>query len=191
MQSLQQSFEELRQRIRQGRRLSQTGDDPVFYLVFEPEKMLEVKKKLRTWKAKLKLEGWEVHTFSLAAAVHEILQKHDFREDWIEGEAEDPFDFEMINETLADALTADDSLKNRLQEKLESLADCENGILFVTDLEALHPYLRVGSLEQRLQGKFTVPTVILYPGKRTGKSTLSFLGIYPEDGNYRSAHIGG
>ena len=27
----------------------------------------------------------------------------------------------------------------------------------VTDLEALHPYLRVGSLELKLQGKFGVP----------------------------------
>jgi len=61
----------------------------------------------------------------------------------------------------------------------------------VTDLEALHPYLRVGSIEQKLQGKFTVPTVFLYPGIRTGKATLKFLGIYPEDGNYRSTHIGG
>ena len=191
MQSLQQSFEELRQRIRRGRRLSQTGDDPVFYLVFDPAEMLDVKKKLKTWIAKLNLEGWVVHTFSMADAVHDILQSHDFREDWLAGEADDPLDFEIINETLADALTADDSLKNRLQDKLESLSQVSNGILFVTDLEALHPYLRVGSLEQRLQGKFTVPTVILYPGKRAGKTTLSFLGIYPEDGNYRSAHIGG
>lgn len=191
MQSLQQSFDELRQRIRQGRRLSQTGDDPVFYLVFDPSEMLEVKKKLKTWMAKLNLEGWEVHTFSMADAVHDILQNYDFRGIWLEAEADEPLDFDSINETLVDALTADDSLKNKFQEKLESLAKSDNVILFVTDLEALHPYLRVGSLEQRLQGKFTVPTVILYPGKRTGKFTLKFLGIYPEDGNYRSAHIGG
>ncbi len=191
MQSLQQSFEELRQRIRQGRRLSQTGNDPVFYLVFDPSEMLEVKKKLKTWAAKLELDGWQVHTFSMADAVHDILQNNDFRDIWLDAEAEAPLDFESINETLADALTADDNLKNMLQAKLESLAGTSNAILFVTDLEALHPYLRVGSLEQRLQGKFSVPTVMLYPGKRTGKSTLSFLGIYPEDGNYRSAHIGG
>jgi hypothetical protein len=63
--------------------------------------------------------------------------------------------------------------------------------LFVTDLEALHPYLRVGSLELKLQGRFCVPTVILYPGIRDGKATLRFLGIYPPDGNYRSVHFGG
>jgi hypothetical protein len=55
----------------------------------------------------------------------------------------------------------------------------------------LHPYLRIGAIEQRLQGKVTVPVVILYPGTRRGQTNLSFLGIYPEDGNYRSIHIGG
>jgi len=191
MQSLQQSFDELRQRIRQGRRLSQTGDDPVFYLVFQPEQMLEVKKKLKTWTAKLKLDGWDVHIFSMADAIHDIFQNHDLRDIWLEAEADDPLDFESINTTLAEALTADDSLKIKLQKKLESLYDNTEGLLFITDLEALHPYLRVGSLEQRLQGKFTVPTVILYPGKRAGRTSLRFLGIYPEDGNYRSLHIGG
>ena len=191
MQSLQQSFDELRHRIRNGRRLSQTGDDPVFYLVFEPEQMLVVKKKLKTWIAKLKIDGWDVHTFSMLDAVHDIFQKHDLRDIWLDAEADDPLDFESINTTLAEALTAEDALKIKFQRKLESLQGKKEGLLFVTDLEALHPYLRVGSLEQRLQGKFVVPTIILYPGKRAGRTSLRFLGIYPEDGNYRSVHIGG
>jgi hypothetical protein len=66
-----------------------------------------------------------------------------------------------------------------------------NTVLFVSDLEALHPYLRVGALEQQLTGRFSVPTVFLYPGIRDGKTTLKFLGIYPADGNYRSVHFGG
>ena len=33
--------------------------------------------------------------------------------------------------------------------------------------------------------------VFLYPGFRTGETKLKFLGFYPEDGNYRSVHIGG
>ncbi len=84
-----------------------------------------------------------------------------------------------------------DDLKEVLLDKLESLGGRENALLLVTDLEAIHPYLRIGSIEQKLQGKFKVPTVILYPGIRTGRITLKFLGIYPEDGNYRSIHIGG
>ena len=51
--------------------------------------------------------------------------------------------------------------------------------------------MRIGAIESQLQGKFHVPTIFLYPGERTGKTRLKFLGFYPEDGNYRSVHVGG
>ena len=191
MESLQQDFDELRTRLKRGRGPYHTSDDPVFYLVFRPELMLTVKRRMKQWIAKLQLEGWQVQTFSMADAVHKILKNQDLRDIWLESEKDDPLDFEEINKTLADVLTADSALKNKLDEKLQSLAGKKDIVLFVTDLEALHPYLRVGTIEQSLQGHFTVPTVILYPGVRAGRTTLRFLGIYPEDGNYRSTHIGG
>lgn len=191
MASLQQAFNELRDRLRSGGPIRNTGDDPVFYLIFGPGEMLEVKRRLKEWIAKLKLDDWAVHSFSMADAIGKIFDESGLRELWLEAEAEAPLDFESINATLRDALISDDALKNALQGVLLQLKDKPHALLLVTDLEALHPYLRVGALEQKLQGRFTVPTVFLYPGKRTGKSTLRFLGIYPEDGNYRSTHIGG
>ena len=191
MDSLQQNFDELRQRLKHGRGMNHASDDPVFFLVFKPEEMLTVKRRMKQWMAKLNLEGWKVHVFSMAEAVHEILQKNDLRAIWLESEQEAPLEFDAINETLTDALTGENTLRNMVEEKLIALKGQDHDVLFITDLEALHPYLRVGSIEQGLQGRFTVPTVILYPGKRSGRTTLSFLGIYPEDGNYRSIHIGG
>lgn len=191
MESLQQDFDELRQRLKRGRRFENAGDDPVYYLVFRPEKMLAVKRRMKQWRAKLELDGWKPHTFSMVEAIHRIFQKDAMREIWLQSEAEDPLEFEEINKTLADALTADDALKKMLENTLQGIAGQENALMLVTDLEALHPYLRVGTIEQQLQGRFTVPTVILYPGIRSGRTNLSFLGIYPEDGNYRSTHIGG
>ena len=191
MQSVKQSFEELRHRLKQRHTLTHISDDPVFYLVFRPKEMLDVKRLLKQWEAKLNLDGWVVHFFSMADAIKEIFSNSSLRDLWLASEEEAPLDFEEINKTLADALIANNTLKNKLDQKLQSLSGQQNAVLFVTDLEALHPYLRVGSLEQKLQGRFTVPTVILYPGRRAGKTTLSFLGIYPEDGNYRSVHIGG
>jgi len=84
-----------------------------------------------------------------------------------------------------------------LEELLEQKAEQQNNlkaqqiILDECNEEIVGLIKERGSLEQRLQGKFTVPTVILYPGKRAGRTSLRFLGIYPEDGNYRSVHIGG
>lgn len=191
MESLQRDFEELRQRLKQAPGMNQAGDDPVFYLVFRPEFMLTVKRRMKQWRARLELDGWQVLEFSMARAVQEIFRTHDLRDFWLEGEADAPLDFEPINLTLEDAVTGPGGLKERVAEQLESLAGRANTVLFLTDLEGLHPYLRVGTIEQGLQGRFAAPTVILYPGIRGGKTSLRFLGIYPEDGNYRSTHIGG
>lgn len=190
MSSLSENFAELRRRLKQGYELRNTGDDPVTYLIFDPQEMLEVKRQFKVWSARLKKDGWNVHSFSMAEVVKDICLGYGLRDVWLEAECESPLDFEAINETIKDALLTGENINNRLQKKLEELAGKKDAVLFVTDLEALHPYLRVGSIEQKLQGKFTVPTVILYPGKREGR-TLSFLGIYPADGNYRSVHIGG
>ena len=191
MPSLDRSFKELLFQLKQGRGLSHSGMDPVFYLVFRPEEMLDVKRLVKSWMAKLKHDDWNVHIFSMADAIQDILGEHDLRDIWIESEKDDPLDFDTINKTLSDALVGTDELKNVIEEKLENLAGQQNELILVTDLEAIHPYFRIGSIEQKLQGKFKVPTVILYPGIRTGRTTLKFLGIYPEDGSYRSIHIGG
>jgi hypothetical protein len=194
MSSPSDSFDELWQRLRAGRGLTNTGDDPVYYLVFKPEQILEVKRLRKQWAARLAKQGWTMETMSMADTVLEIFRSNDLRDVWLSSPANTACDRESvaeINKTLEDALTADDLLKRRIEAKLDSLRGRAQTVLFITDLEALHPYLRVGVLEQKLQGKFTVPTVILYPGIRDGKTTLRFLGFYPPDGNYRSVHIGG
>ena len=102
-----------------------------------------------------------------------------------------PLDWPRTNKALADILTADNGLLKRLEDALQPLEGQQNALLLVTDLEALHPFMRIGAIESQLQGKFHVPTIFLYPGVRTGKTRLKFLGFYPEDGNYRSVHVGG
>jgi Domain of unknown function (DUF1788) len=194
MSSLADNFDQLWQRLRYGRGLSHTGDDPVYYLVFHPSEMLEVKRRLRQWAAVLKKQDWTMETFSMAEVIKEIFEANDFRDVWLASEEDKRFDAEavqQVNKQLESALVDEGTLKQRLADKLQLLAGRTNTVLFVSDIEAMHPYLRVGVLEQQLQGRFTVPTVFLYPGIRDGKTTLKFLGIYPADGNYRSVHIGG
>jgi hypothetical protein len=194
MSSPNESFDELWQRLREGRGLTNTGEDPVFYLVFKPEQMLEVKRLRKQWSAKLAKQGWTMETMSMAATVLDIFRSNELREIWLSSPANtscDPESLAEITGTLEDVLTSEDLLKRKIEEKLETLRGRSQTVLFITDLEALHPFLRVGVLEQKLQGKFTVPTVILYPGVRDGTTSLRFLGFYPSDGNYRSVHIGG
>jgi len=189
--SLKADFNELLARIRQGRDVAHASFEPIYYLVFHPSQILEVKRQTPAWVAKLRNEGWEVTVFSVAWQVADILAKAPMRRVWLTADAKSPLDWTKTNQSLANALIKADGLQSRLEAALTGLEGSARRIVLVTDLEALHPYLRIGAIEAQLQGKFHVPTVFLYPGVRTGKTRLKFLGFYPEDGNYRSEHVGG
>lgn len=193
MSLLTANFNELLVRIRHGRDFMQASYEPIYYLVFHPREILEVKRNLPAWMAKLRNDGWDVHRFSIAQEISEILQSAKLRKLWLNADKKAPLDWDKANDALANALVKADGgpLQDKLESLLESLADQKNAIVLVTDLEALHPYLRIGAIESNLYGKFAVPTVFFYPGERTGKTRLKFLGFYPEDGNYRSVHVGG
>jgi len=192
--SLKDNFNELLTRIQHGRDFMQASFEPIYYLIFSPREILDVKRSLPAWTAKLKNDGWDVYRFSIAEQVADILGTAKQRKLWLLSDQKSPQNWSKSNESLANALTQGENggpLQQRLETLLNSVADQSNAIVLVTDLEALHPYLRIGAIESQLQGKFQVPTVFFYPGERTGKTRLKFLGFYPEDGNYRSVHVGG
>jgi hypothetical protein len=192
MQSLTENFNELMARVRQGRELSQTGFEPVYYLIFDPRDILAVKRALPAWSARLRNDGWDVQRFSIAEEIAAIFDVAPLRTLWLNADRKAPLAWEKTNKSLANALiVGDDTLHGRLKSRLDNLKDKPQAILLVTNLEALHPYTRIGAIETLLYGSFHIPTIFLYPGKRTGKSRLKFLGFYPEDGNYRSVHVGG
>lgn len=190
MPSLEANFDALVSRVAQGRELGHASDEPIFYFVFPPRQILEVKRSMPAWTARLHNEGWNVSIFSIFECLNQIFGQSKLREVWLAADQKAPLNWERTNRSLANALSGG-ALKDQLQERLEVLQNTPRMILFVTDLEALHPYTRIGVIEGQLYGKFKVPTVFFYPGEKTGNTSLSFLGFYPEDGNYRSVHIGG
>lgn len=190
MSSLKADFNELMARIKVGREFGHASFEPIFYLVFSPKSILEVKRQMPAWEAKLRNSGWNVHKFSVAEEIQNILDAAPLKKIWVAADSKAPQQWDRTNKSLANALT-NGSLQDRLEEVLQQLEAQPNAILLVVDVEALHPYMRIGSIESQLQGKFHVPTVFFYPGTRTGKTQLKFLGFYPEDGNYRSVHVGG
>ena len=199
MLSLKDKFGEVCVRLGQGRRLDVAGSDPIYYLVFPVSEILTVKRQTRAWVAKLENQGWHVVTFSMAKTINAILRGHKLRKQWITGEkmilshAErngTAIEFGEINKTLSKALTEGTELIDQLKAKIQEVSSHADGLLLITDLEALHPYLRINSIEAQLQGVIRRPVVVLYPGKREGKTSLRFLEFYPADPNYRSEHIG-
>lgn len=191
MSSLKADFNELVERIGQGRNFAQSSFEPIYYLVFPPSQILEVKRQTPAWIAKLRNDGWSVSVFSVAEAIADIFANAPLRKIWLDADRKAPLAWHKTNQALANALIKNNQLQSHLEGLLTSVEGSSNAIVLVTDLEALHPYLRIGAIEAELQGKFHVPTVFLYPGIRTGKTRLKFLGFYDEDGNYRSVHVGG
>lgn len=190
MPYLKANFDELIERMRHGRDLGHVSFEPVYYLVFPPSQILDVKRALPAWTSRLRNEGWDVHSFSIAEHITSILSTAAPRKIWLAADRKAPQAWKRTNDALANALSQG-SLQQRLEAELTKLQNIPNALLLVTDLEALHPYMRIGAIESQLYGKFHVPTVFLYPGERTGKTRLKFMGFYPEDGNYRSVHVGG
>jgi hypothetical protein len=199
MRSLKDKFDEVCIRLGEGRRLESTGSDPIYYLVFPVAEILQVKRQTRSWIPKLENLGWQVTTFSFAQGLNAILRSHKFRKQWLLGEklqltqAEKkgtPIDFRDANKTIGKALTEGPELIKLVLDKMTEAAARSKGLLVLTDLEALHPYLRINSIEARIQGQILCPVIVLYPGKREGKTSLRFLEFYPADPNYRSEHIG-
>ena len=94
-----------------------------------------------------------------------------------------------ITTTLQKSLTEGPELLAMVREKLDEAANRPNGMLLLTDLEALHPYLRINTIEAQIMDQIRCPVIVLYPGKREGKTSLRFLEFYPADPNYRSEHI--
>lgn len=58
MSSLKADFNELMERIKQGREFGHASFEPIFYLVFPPNQILNVKRETPAWMHRLRNEGW-------------------------------------------------------------------------------------------------------------------------------------
>ena len=90
MSSLKDDFNEVLRRIRHGREFTHSSFEPIYYLVFPPEKILEVKRNTPAWFAKLQNDGWEVTVFSIAQHVLEILKSAPMRKVWRAADTKHP-----------------------------------------------------------------------------------------------------
>jgi hypothetical protein len=199
MHSLKDKFENLCLRVKEGRRLESTGSAPIYYLVFPVEEILEVKRQTKAWTAKLENLGWNVTTLSFVEITNSITRSHQLRTMALLGEKMQLDKVKSaipkkvvtdVTKTLQDQISQRGKLLEIVKGKLAEATSRQNGLLLLTDLEAIHPFLRINSIEAQIQDMVHCPVVVLYPGKREGKTSLRFLNFYPADPNYRSEHIG-
>lgn len=190
MRSLAEKFNELRGLLKNGvGSIRPTGFDPVFYLLFPPHEIIAVKQRLPEWEAQLRVDGFSAHHLSMTKVINDYFRRHELREVLIEAARLQADDYSVINGSLVEHLKQDDVVGSAILGAIQKHKSDSTSVLFLTDLEALHPFLRIGAVEQQLVGRFSIPTVILYPGTAGGAYSRRFLGVHREDGNYRSPHI--
>lgn len=187
MSSLDTTFDELLDRVGEPDALNPAKSDPIFYFVYPPEAMLELKKHLPRWMARIREAGFETERVSLSDVLWRIIDASGRWDGWLEIEHEAEID--QLNEAIRDVLRSNDVFTATVAERIAGVA--QGTIVLLTEGELLHPYFRTRTIESRLHDRVKTPTVIFYPGRRSGQYGLHFLDFYPVDGNYRSTLLGG
>jgi hypothetical protein len=188
MPSLDKTFDELVGRLAAPGSLAATGADPFFYFAFDPRETLEVRSRLPAWEGRLRNAGFDVERVSFADLIWDLVDASGRWEAWLE--AEPDAELEQVNAAIADVLGSGDRLVERVGE-IVGRSEPRSVALF-TETELLHPYFRVGTLENRLHDdRIRRPTVVFYPGRRDGQSSLRFLDLYSGISHYRATVLGG
>lgn len=187
MPSLDESFRILLEHLTQPNVLNPAQSDPIYYFVHDPSETFTVKQKLGVWSAQLRNQGWNVITVSLSQILWDIVKASGRWEEWLQLESE--ADSTAMNEAVRDVLRSGNAFVEAIAKYV--LEAPPRTVVFLTDAHALHPYFRIRTLESGLHDRIKSPTIIFYPGRRSGQYGLHFLNFYPVDGNYRSTIIGG
>ncbi|WP_055669754.1 BREX protein BrxB domain-containing protein [Desnuesiella massiliensis] len=188
MDSLSNSFNELREKLMNYDMLNPAMSDPIFYFVYKSSQTFEVKQRLNSWIGMLKNDGYKVNQISFSDIIWEIIDESGRWEEWIEIENE--YEIKQINDSIKNVLMSKNCLINKIADQV-TRESIDKEVIIFTDTEFLHPFFRARSIESQLHDKIKIPTVILYPGMRIGQYGLHFLEFYDEDSNYRSMLIGG
>lgn len=184
---LDSTFSQLEAQLLERGGLSASRTDPFFYFVFPPAQALEVKRRLVPWSARLRNAGLQVDRLSLSDLVWQLVDDAGTWDEWLAAEPDaEPRD---VNEAVSALLRTGGALIERVAAHVASAP--QGSVVFLTEVEMLHPYFRVRTLESALHDRVRVPTVVFYPGRRSGQFGLHFLDFYPEDGNYRATLLGG
>lgn len=173
--------------------------DRVYNFHYSPQEWTQFRQQLHVIEKRMKDQGFTPRIVSFADICLSIFQSSPIYAAQVKMESMGDFSHEMRNKSLYGILAGDNPgaplteqspIVAALISKIQETSLLDRGVLILTDTETIHPLFRVSAFEQILQGKFTVPTVICYPGERGSiGDNPSFLGFYNSDGNYRSHHI--
>lgn len=189
--SLDEFKTDLCKRLLQPRFVNSNSYEPVWFLVYDPKRTVEMAGFRRSLSKYMESQGMTPVAFSVTDALWSALENSP---SWsvIKQADETALDQTELMTNLFEIITnspKENLLIDSLRSTLQSTESIHNPVLLVSGVESLHQILRPGSIESLLSGSFVCPTLFFYPGKAEGRTGLRFLNFYEVDGNYHSEHL--
>jgi hypothetical protein len=165
---------------------------PFAIFCYYPTEELAVRHETRLLATRIETAGRrKVHILSMADIVKEAIQQvypPDGRE-FYDGERSfmDMGEEDRLQKVQGDVerlLSEDVPLPQSISKRCEGLSK-DKDIIFLIRVGALFPAYRASALLENLMGIVTVPTVLFYPGTRSGPSSLRFMDSLDAIHGYR------
>ena len=188
MQIYEQKFDDALKYLSHPDRLNPTGDKPICYVTYDVTDAMIVYRLLKpTIIPKAQYHGFpSPKIVSMGAALQSFIKEHEYYDVFCSDEIpEDEMYSALREELIKDKFFP--QLIMKLQEE-EKAKYGEHALLIFKDLELLHPYVKIGAIEQIIYNKIAIPMLFLYPGNTQG-TARQFLNIYNMDGSYRSKNF--
>lgn len=165
---------------------------PFAIFCYYPTEELAVRHEARLLAKRIETgTGRRVHIFSMADFLREAIQRlyPPDGQDFYDGERSfmDMSEEDRLQRVQGDVerlLSEEVSLPQSLRARSEGLSK-DKDIIFLTRVGALFPAYRASALLENLMGVVSVPTVLFYPGTRSGPSSLRFMDSLDAIHGYR------
>lgn len=175
MRALPEKFEELeRWLLRDRPLLAQSTGVPFIRLVYRPAEEADCVQRRESLRRTLESQGVKVQTVSCRDVIFAHYERRGRLEQLFELEATAGAE---LNENIA--RHAGQELTNRLLQAADALAG--DGVIFLTDVAFLYPYLHLGPILDNCTNCIQPPMAlaVFYPGEVSLGNRLMFLGVRP------------
>ena len=163
-----------------------------------PQDEYKLRAHVQTLVGELSASGWVVLTISLQKLLLERVRK--LGDDVVErmiamerrtSERSPERALNYLREKISHEIEGPDGIAADVSRAICDFADAnpdkvDRTLTIIGRAGALYPFFRTSALLKHLDGRTrNVPVVLLYPGERRGKESLSFMGIINPDSDYR------
>ncbi len=171
--------------IKQPSQLNPTGDKSIVYLVYNPEDTFLMRGLAETYlRQKAEFHGFKPVFVSIGNLLDEYMQNHDLTFLWTDPNVNEVDMYNSIKQAIED----EEFFENKMLAIQEEHLSDPQTLIVIKDVEMLHPFYLMGVLENKIYNKIKLPIIVLYPGESQG-TARAFLGVYNQDGNYRSVNF--